>query len=369
MPQIIYTVKRGDTLSSIARTYGTTVSAIVRANNIQNPQLIYPGTVLTIPVEETEPGGVPPGGLVYVVQPGDTLYTIALLFGVSTRSIIELNNITNPTLIYPGTQLLLPRNAVNPFQPTPAGIIEYTVRPGDTLYFIARRFGTTVSAITAQNPGINPANLRVGQVIRIRVPPNAVAIYRGNPAKRMVALTFDATYGDNQTPRLLEILRNNGIRATFFLSGIWPVNFPDLARSIAAEGHEIGNHSYTHPHMPQLSQPEIRNQIIRAEAVIRSITGRDTYLFRPPFGEYDQAMLNVLAQLGYVTIMWTVDSLDWQNPGVDAIVNRVVNNVQTGAIILMHQAAVQTPQALPRIISRLRQLGYSFGTVTEVLDP
>lgn len=370
MPEIVYTVQPGDTLGRIARLYGSTVQAIARANNISNPNLIYPGTVLVIPVEEEEgPAGPPPGSLFYTVQPGDTLYGIAQLFRVSVQSIVELNNITNPQLIFPGTKLLLPENAVNPFQPVEPGIIQYTIQSGDTLYFISRRFGTSIQAILNLNPGLNPLALRVGQIIRIPVPPNAVAIYRGNPGKRMAALTFDATYGDNQTSALLEILRNNNIRATFFLSGIWPLNFPGLARSIAAAGHEIGNHSYTHPHFPQLTEAEMGDQIVRTEALIRNITGRDTYLFRPPYGEYNQTALNVAARLGYLTIMWTVDSLDWQNPGVDRIINRVVDNIRPGAIILMHQAASQTPAALPSIISRLRAQGYSFGTVTQVLDP
>ena len=108
---------------------------------------------------------------------------------------------------------------------------------------------------------------------------------------------------------------------------------------------------------------------MRTDALIRNITRAVPYLFRPPYGEYNQAVLNTAARLGYVTIMWTIDSLDWKNPGVSQIIDRVVNNIEPGAIILMHQAASQTPDALPEIISRLRQQGYTFGTVTQVLDP
>jgi len=368
MLQLIYTVQPGDTLLGIARLYGSTVQAIITANNIINPNLIYPGEVILIPVREQDYPVGPPGSLIYTVQPGDTLYTISLLFGVSVQSILALNNIPNPSQIYPGLPIVLPQNAVNPFQPIVPGIIRYTVLPGDTIYRIAIRFGTTAQFVLNSNPGLDPLRLMPGQVITIPIPVNAVAIYRGNPSKRMVALTFDATYGDNQTPRLLQILRDNNIQATFFLSGIWPVRFPNLARDIAAAGHEIGNHSYTHPHMTQIPLTEVSNQIIRTNAVIRSITGVSPYLFRPPFGEFNQAILNTVARLGFVTIMWTVDSLDWQDPGVDQIINRVVNNIQPGAIVLMHQAAPQTPDALPAIISRLRQQGYSFGTVTQVMD-
>lgn len=365
MPNIIYTVKKGDTLLSIARTYGSTVDKIVQANNITNPNIIYPGTVLTIPVDVMEPpGGPPPGKLIYTVQPGDTLGNIASLFQVTVQSIIDLNNITNPNIIYPGTKLLLPENTINPFQ---QGLIEYTILPGDTLYTIAGRFGTTVSEILRVN-NINPYNLRVGQIIRIPIPENAVAIYKGLP-KMQVALTFDATYGDNQTTTLLEILRRNNIKATFFFAGIWVENFPNLVRSIASEGHEIGNHTYTHPHLTQIPITDVRSQILRTDRLIENITDRSPYLFRPPFGEFNQQILNTAASLGYLTIMWTIDSLDWKSPGVQTIINRVVNNIEPGAIILFHQAAAQTPQALQVIINELRNKGYSFGTVTEVLNP
>ena len=369
MAQLIYTVQPGDTLSRIARLYGSTVQAIVNINNITNPNLISPGAVLLIPVQDEDDPASPPGGLIYTVQHGDTLYIISLLFGVSMQSILALNNIANPSQIYPGLKIVLPQNAVNPFQPVEPGIIRYTVLPRDTIYRIALRFGTTAQSILNSNPGLDPQRLFPGQVIIISIPANATAIYRGNPAKRMVALTFDATYGDNQTTRLLQILRDNNIRATFFLSGIWPLNYPTLARNIAAAGHEIGNHSYTHPHMTQIPLTEVSNQLIRTNALIRSVTGVSPYLFRPPFGEYNQAVLNTVARLGFVTIMWTVDSLDWKNPGVNQIISRVVNNITPGAIVLMHQAAPQTPDALPEIISSLRQQGYSFGTVTQVLDP
>lgn len=370
VPQLIYSVLPGDTLGKIARQYGSTVQAIVAANHLADANLIFPGTVLLVPVmEEVGPGGPPPGELIYTVQPGDTLYIISLLFNVSLQSILDLNNIPDQSLIYPGLKIILPENAVNPFTPVEPGIIRYMVLPGDNLYRIARRFGTSVQNILNANSGLAPNKLIPGQVIVIPVPANAVVFYQGNPAKKMVALTFDATYGDNQTARLLQVLRDNSIQATFFLSGIWPLNYPGLARDIAAAGHELGNHSYSHPHMTQLTLPEARDQIIRADALIRNTTGKPSYLFRPPYGEYNQSLVNAAAELGYITVIWTIDSLDWQDPGVDVIINRVNNNIEPGAIVLLHQAATQTPDALPQIISHLRETGYSFGTVTEVLDP
>ncbi|HYE69257.1 MAG TPA: LysM peptidoglycan-binding domain-containing protein [Anaerovoracaceae bacterium] len=367
MPQIIYTVQPGDSLYGIAQLYGSTISAIKEVNNIVNPNLIYPGSIILIPVEEEDTES-PPGSLIYTVQPGDTLYIISLLFGVSMQSILALNNITNPSLIYPGLRIVLPKEAVNPFQPIEPGLIRYTVLPGDTIYRIAARFGTTVQSILNANRGLDPLRLMPGKEITITIPESAVAIYKGNPSNKMVALTFDATYGDNQTYRLLKTLRDNNIKATFFLSGIWLINFPQLVRAIAAEGHEIGNHSYTHPHMPQIPLSQVNNQILRTDALIKNISGLSPYLFRPPYGEYNQAILNTLASLGYIPIMWTIDSLDWKNPGVDQITSRIVDNIEPGAIVLMHQASAQTAEALPAIISRLKEQGYRFGTVTQVLD-
>ncbi len=368
MIQVIYTVQPGDTLYKIARMYGSTIQEIVNVNNITDPNLIYPGSVILIPVEE-EDLETPPGSIIYTVQPGDTLYIISLLFKVSIQDILSLNNITNPSLIHPGMKIILPRNAVNPFVPIEPGIIYYTVLPGDTIYKIASRFGTTAQTILNINPALDPRQLRPGMTIIISLPENAVAMYSGNPSKRMIALTFDATYGDNQTYELLEILRNNDIKATFFLSGIWLINYPELARAIATEGHEIANHSYTHPHMTLISLPEIRNQIVRTDALINNVTGLGSYLFRPPYGEYNQAILNELASLGYVTIMWTIDTLDWKNPGADAIVTRVVENAEPGSIVLMHQSAPDTLAALQTMITKLREKGYEFGTVTQVIDP
>jgi polysaccharide deacetylase family sporulation protein PdaB len=283
------------------------------------------------------------------------------------QSIIELNNIDNPSIIYPGMKIVLLRDAVNPFQPIEPGLIRYTILAGDTIYWIARRFGTSVDSILNANPGIDPNMLIPGEDIFITIPENAVAIYKGFP-KNMVALTFDATYGNNQTHTLLRILRDNDVKATFFLSGIWLINYPELVRDIAAEGHEIGNHSYTHPHMTLIPLEEVANQVIRTGALIRNISGLDPYLFRPPYGEYNQALLNTLASLGYVTVMWTIDSLDWQNPGVEQITSRIADSVEPGAIILLHQSSAQTAEALPEIIARIKEKGFSFSTITQVLD-
>jgi polysaccharide deacetylase family sporulation protein PdaB len=193
------------------------------------------------------------------------------------------------------------------------------------------------------------------------------AICCDNPNEKIVSLTFDATYVDDQTLKLLDILDRNNIKATFFCSGIWLEKFHQLAKDIAAAGHEIGNHGYTHPHMTQIPISEVRDQIIKTEELIKSTTGKTARYFRPPFGEYNQEILDVASELGYQTILWTINSLDWKNPGVHSIINRVTANIKPRAIVLMHQDAGQTPKALPAIINYLKSQGYSFGTVSQVI--
>lgn len=306
--------------------------------------------------------------IVYVVQPGDTVYNIARRYGVTPQSIITQNKLTNPDLIFPGQKLLINVKETGP-SPVPPGRKTYIVQPGDTLYAIARRYQTTVEAILKVNPGIDPYNLQVGQQILVPVVIPATAIFQGNVNKSLIAFTFDATYGDNQTTELLNILSQYGIKATWFISGIWAQNYPDLLKAINAAGHEIGNHGQTHAHMTELSAEQMRQQLTEAEQNIKRVIGRSTNLFRPPFGEYNQTLLNIAAGLGYYTIMWTVDSLDWQNPGPEAITRRVLDNLKNGAIILMHNAAPDTPPALPGLIDEIIRRGYRFGTVSEVLDP
>lgn len=299
----------------------------------------------------------------YIVRPGDTLYAIAVAHNTTVSELVRLNAIRDPNLIYPGQRLILPA--------PPGGVTRYTIAPGDTLYALAGRFGTTVEAITRANPGINPYNLQVGQQINIPARVEPVAIFRGNTQKPLVALSYDATFGDNQTEALLAILARENIRATWFISGIWAEAFPTLLRAIEAAGHEIGNHSYSHPHLTQLSPAAQALEITRATQAIESRTSRRVNLFRPPFGEYDQTLLNVAAGLGYRTIMWTVDSLDWMEPppSPEAIASRVLSAMGNGAIALMHNAGRNTPAAQPAIISGVRRLGLGFGTVSQVLDP
>lgn len=189
----------------------------------------------------------------------------------------------------------------------------------------------------------------------------------------MVALTFDAGADRGYAARILDILRDAGVTATFGMTGRWAEQNPDLVRRMVAEGHQLINHTYDHasftgasPSTRPLTVEERRNEIERADAVIQRITGRSTRpYFRPPYGDYDQALLTLLGQLGYrYSVMWTVDSLGWNGLSAQQIVTRCVGRAVPGAILLFHVGAdSQDAAALPELLRQLRADGYGFVTV------
>ncbi|MDI3281242.1 MAG: polysaccharide deacetylase family sporulation protein PdaB [Bacillota bacterium] len=197
----------------------------------------------------------------------------------------------------------------------------------------------------------------------------AMAIYSVPTRERVVALTFDLSWGHNTPGPVLEVLKDYGLRVTFFLSGPWVKIHPEIARRIAADGHEIGSHGYRHVNLSRLSPEAIRLEIMKAHRNILEVTGRAPRLLRTPNGDYDQKVVRVAEELGYRVIMWDTDSLDWKNPGVERIVSRVLKKAHPGDIILMHASDTckQTAQALPLVIEGLQRQGYRIVTVSELL--
>jgi len=198
------------------------------------------------------------------------------------------------------------------------------------------------------------------------MPPGPV--YRGSAAKPQVAFACNVVWGEEYLPSMLETLDRNGIKATFFVGGSWADKHPALLAEIARRGHELGNHSYTHPHPNALSLEENKRQILQTERLIEELTGIRTRLYAPPYGEFNATVLSAAAELGYVTILWSIDTIDWQRPSEELLISRVMRKLHNGAIILMHPTA-PTARALPELIQKIRNAGYSFGTVTEILDP
>lgn len=188
----------------------------------------------------------------------------------------------------------------------------------------------------------------------------------GTPEKK-VALTFDATWGAERTPVLLKILKDNNIRATFFLVNIWLDKYPEEAKQIAAAGHEIGMHSKTHPHFTTLSPEQITKELKENHQKIKEVTGYEPVLFRPPYGDYNNTVIEETEKCGYKTIQWSIDSLDWKDLSAEEIYQRIIKNIHPGAIILFHNDGKNTPEALVPIIQKLREDNYQMTPVSDLI--
>ncbi len=194
-------------------------------------------------------------------------------------------------------------------------------------------------------------------------------IYEVKTDKKIVALTFDISWGNNTPLPVIDILKNNGIKATFFLSGPWVKQYPDIPKRIQADGHEIGSHGYRHINLSNLSKTEIKDELMKAHNNIKEVTGIEANLIRTPNGDYNDQVIEAAHESNYEVIQWGTDSLDWMNPGVNNIVDRVTKRVHPGDIILMHASDTckQTTEALPTVIQNLKNQGYEFVTVSELL--
>ncbi|MEQ8198390.1 MAG: LysM peptidoglycan-binding domain-containing protein [Clostridiaceae bacterium] len=196
-------------------------------------------------------------------------------------------------------------------------------------------------------------------------------VSRVNTASKVIALTFDDGDDGANDLAVLQILSQNNIKATFFFTGQAAESHPDILKQIVANGHEIGNHSYSHPYFTQLSSTQMKDQVNWAETSINSITGKSTKpYFRPPYGDYNSTVLQAVGEAGYTkTITWTIDTLDWTGNSAATITQRVVNNACPGAIVLMHtgSGAVNTKYALQNMITSLKSMGYSFVTMSQLL--
>ena len=265
--------------------------------------------------------------------------------------------------------------------PTAHPAATYEVQAGDTVFSIARRFGTTVDAIVAANDLADAAEIYVGQVLVIPTGPGATStpasgsaqvVRKGDTGSKTVFLTFDAGADAGFTAQILDTLKANGIVAAFGVTGRWAEQNPDLVRRIAQEGHSLINHSYDHPsftgrstNTPALTQPQRWEQLDRTEGIIQDLAGVSTKpYFRPPYGDYDDSVNADLYARGYLyNVMWTVDSLGWNGLAAEAIVERCLTLAEAGAIYVFHVgSASQDAAALQGIIDGLREMDYSIGS-------
>jgi polysaccharide deacetylase family sporulation protein PdaB len=211
--------------------------------------------------------------------------------------------------------------------------------------------------------------------------PNFPTIARGLLAKEMpiffikknvhqICLTFDISWGEKTLPLVLKILTENQVPATFFVSGPWAVRHPEMVKSIYLSGHEIASHGDRHINLSEYPKDVVRENILKAHQDLLSVVDRVAPYFRPPNGDYDDMVIDTARELGFETIIWSIDSLDWKNPGPDYMMERVLKRAFSGAIVLCHasDSSKQIDLALPGIINGLRSKGYKLVTLSELFN-
>lgn len=193
-------------------------------------------------------------------------------------------------------------------------------------------------------------------------------IYCVETDKKRVAISFDAAWGNDDTQALIDILAEYKVPATFFVVGAWVDKYPESVEALSAAGHQIQNHSNTHPHMTQLSKQQIADEINCCNEKIKSITGVCPTLIRPPYGDYNNSVVETVESLKMYTIQWSVDSLDWKDSATpQSICKRVTESVKPGSIVLFHNDAKYTPEALPTILKCLKDDGYEFVFISDLI--
>ncbi len=188
--------------------------------------------------------------------------------------------------------------------------------------------------------------------------------------KKALALTFDISWGDKTPAKVLDVLSQHNQKATFFLSGPWSNHYKDTVKLIAQDGHEIASHGQEHINLSQENKESIKNNIQAAHDILLNLTTTTPKYFRPPNGDYDDLVVLTARELGYETVIWAVDSLDWKNPGATYIVERVSKLSFPGAILLFHasDSAKQTHEALPMVLENLKSAGYELMTLGDLMS-
>lgn len=195
------------------------------------------------------------------------------------------------------------------------------------------------------------------------IAPRLVPIYSVDTEEKKVAITFDSAWGADKTMRIIEILQEYDVDATFFLVGFWVEKYPDMVKALYDNGIEIGTHSNTHADFKNLDASQMELELTTSMDLIENVTGEKPTLFRAPYGSYNNTVISTATSLGLKTIQWDVDTLDWKGYSSMDICNRVLNTVKEGSIILCHNNSDHILEALPLMLERLKLKGY---TVTSV---
>lgn len=234
-----------------------------------------------------------------------------------------------------------------------------------TIYFSWKNLGVTAGLVLIIGLSLLITHFQQGQDVQANA--NG-AVYQGSSGGKAVAVTVNVDWGGEYIPQMLEAFKKYDAQATFFVTGTWAENNPELMKNMAAANHSIQNHGYKHVHFNSLKAAQVQSQIKQAEDVIFAATGRKTQFFAPPYGEQNGPLVAAVNDMGYQYIMWSIDTIDWQKPAPQVIVERVMKKVHNDAIILMHPTE-PTVVALPAILASLKEQGYKMVTIEELLTP
>ncbi len=195
----------------------------------------------------------------------------------------------------------------------------------------------------------------------------SLPIYSVETEEKKIAISFDCAWGVDYTDKLLDIMEKNDVRCTFFAVEFWVTKYPEYAKKIVEKGHELGTHSRTHPYMSKLDKEGIQDELTTSKEAIERITGQKVTLFRPPYGDYNDLLIDTCNEMGLYPVQWDVDSLDWKNLSATEIALRVVNGTKNGSIILCHNNGLHTAEALPLLLTTLKNRGYQFVPIGELI--
>jgi|GEM_PF-399222 len=330
----VHLVQQGQTLDAIALEYSLSLDRLLAVNPfMEKPYTLFPGQVLVVPEARL--------GEKHLVSPGESLESIAVLFGISPGTLASYNDLEREKL-FPGQILIIPpsKEVESPvLKSSPAAKKTVKVDPGYTL-----------SGLAAEYPGI-------------------IAV-RGPGDKKAVALTFDDGPDDKYTPQIMNILDSQHIKGTFFLVGSLIEKHPGVVENLVAGGHQVAGHGWSHSNLKNLNRDQILSELDQTASSFRNVLAMEPLMFRPPYGGLSPVVMKEIAALGYTSIMWNSDSLDWYSRSADSILASTLADTKRGSIILMHSAGVNldaTLKALPEIIYTLKSQGYTFLTVSELL--
>lgn len=194
-------------------------------------------------------------------------------------------------------------------------------------------------------------------------------IYCVDTTENKVALSFDAAWGAEDFPKIMEILDKHKVKVTFFMTGNWVDDNPECVKELVERGHDLGNHSEHHYDMTTISRAEKEKELQAVHDKVKELTGYEMFLFRPPYGAYDNEVIKTAYGMNYYPIQWSVDSLDWKDYGVDSIIDTVCNHkaLEPGAIILCHNGAKYTAEALDTMLTQLEEKGYTIVSISELI--